>query len=73
MDFVAAGAQKIDAHALRPDPVLAEALNRVCVKQNRRIVLFDNLCRLGDRLNRSHFIVHIHNRYKYCLGAERIF
>ena len=61
VQLMSADGKQVNVLLLRVDRKLAIGLNRINMKKNVRIVLFDYLPGLCDRLDRSDLIVHHHD------------
>ena len=61
VQLMSADGKQVNVLLLRVDRKLAIGLNRINMEKNVRIVLFDHLPGLCDRLDRSNLIVHHHD------------
>ena len=64
MYLMATYRHQIDTHPFRVNVIFAKCLNRIHMKERLRILFFDNLCDLLNRLYCTYLIIYIHNRYK---------
>ena len=68
VDLMAAGRQQIDLHPPGQYPEFAKPLHRVHMEKDRGVSALDQRSRLLDRLQRSHLIVGVHDRYQNRFG-----
>ncbi len=73
MNFMSADGKQIDFHPLRVNEELSVALHRIHMKQDVFSIVLNQTSDLLDRLQRSDFIVDIHDRNKDRILAERLF
>ena len=71
MDLMSAYRKHIDSHLFRVNLIFSKSLYCIHMEQDIFIIsLYDRRC-FCNRLNRSHFVIHIHDRYQDRLVTER--